>query len=72
MKPKLALAPDTELTPMTAEGSRAITERFYALNRALQSCNGTEVGRGGCLGGGSLTSPSTLPSPKPKRLTVIS
>ena len=55
----MRLAPSIEPTPSTVEGTRSMVERFHALNRP-------EVGVGGVVGGGSVTSLVSLPSKKSK------
>lgn len=64
---KLGPAPNVDPTPMTREGTQSLVERFYALRRQA----GTEVGVGGCLGDGSVTSFSILLTEKTKRLGSV-
>ncbi len=62
----LNIAPtDIDPTPSTRDGARSLVERFWILR-------GTEVGVGGAPRGGSLTSLSSLPTKKTKRVEEIS
>lgn len=67
MRPiQLHESPEADPSPMTREGTAAMVERFYALRRGQKELP-TQVGVGGCLGGGSLTSLGFVPPKKSKR-----
>ena len=51
---------EVDPSPMTVDGTRALVERFYAMRR-------TQVGAGGARPTVAPTSPTPLPSKKPKR-----
>jgi hypothetical protein len=62
---------DADPTPMTLSGTRALTERFYAMKRiglkTLIQMYGTEVVGGGTPRVVGVTSLASLPTTKPKR-----
>lgn len=66
---RLRPAPQAEPWPGTDEGADALVERWHALRRTLSPKSSTgQVRVGGCLGAVGLTSPSSLPTKKTKRL----